>query len=318
MGPTASGKSDLALAFAHALAAQGQPSEIVSVDSAQIFRGMDIGTAKPDAATQALIPHHLIDIRDPAQIYSAAEFARDATQLIDDIRGRGALPLLVGGSMMYFRSLESGLSDLPRADSGIRKQISDRAAREGWPALHAELAQADPEAAARLHPNDSQRIQRALEVVQLSGRRISDLQDRARQAPRDRQYLKLALQPHSRAALHARIEQRLQLMFSAGFVDEVAALHARDDLGPHLPSIRSVGYRQVWDYLDGQGTLAEAQARALAATRQFAKRQVTWLRSEHDICELLGDPGAEQRSDVNFRPELLVNEALEYLKQWAP
>ena len=275
-GPTASGKTGLALALAERL-----PVEIISVDSALVYRGMDIGTAKPSAAERAAVPHHLIDIRDPTQTYSAADFVRDASQRVDEIRARGRLPLLVGGTMLYFRALWHGLDELPPADPATRRQLEARAAREGWPALHAELARVDPATAARLAPGDSQRIQRALEVWQLTGRPLSVLHTTksiaggAMPAPA---WPLFSLEPGDRAWLHARIAERFDQMLAAGLVDEVAALRARGDLTAELPAMRCVGYRQVWDTLDGRAPLATLRERGIAATRQLAKRQLTWLR----------------------------------------
>ncbi|MDO5288632.1 MAG: tRNA (adenosine(37)-N6)-dimethylallyltransferase MiaA [Pseudomonadota bacterium] len=276
-GPTASGKSAVALALAELA-----PVEIISVDSALVYRGMDIGTAKPTAAERAAVSHHLIDIRDPAQAYSAAEFARDAPPLIHAIRARGRLPVLVGGTMLYFKALLEGLSDMPAANPVVRQQLEARAAREGWPALHAELARIDPVTAARLAPADSQRIQRALEVWQLTGQPLSALQQSKKIAQNPFQSSAntlFSLEPVDRAWLHARIAQRFDAMLADGLVDEVAALRARGDLSPDLPSMRSVGYRQVWETLDGLHPQASLRERGVAATRQLAKRQLTWLRS---------------------------------------
>jgi tRNA dimethylallyltransferase len=272
-GPTASGKTAAALAIAAALAPR-RTVEIVSVDSALVYRGMDIGTAKPSAAERAAVPHHLIDIVDPAERYSAARFVADAGAAIAAIRKRGSVPLLVGGTMLYFKALFDGLDALPEADPAVRADIDARAQRTGWPALHAELAAIDPATAARLAPNDSQRIQRALEVHRVSGRPLS-----AWHSPPDGLTPPLiALEPNDRAWLHARIGERFAAMLDAGFVDEVRRLRARTDLHPNLPSMRAVGYRQAWSALEGDdlGTLA---ASASAATRQLAKRQLTWLRS---------------------------------------
>ncbi len=277
MGPTASGKSGLALRLAHHF-----PVEIISVDSAQVYRGMDIGTAKPDAAEQAEVPHHLIDILDPLEAYSAARFVDDAVRLMTEIRGRGRLPLLVGGTMLYFRALRFGLSDLPAADPAVRARIEAEARQDGWPALHQRLQRLDPQTAQRLHPNDQQRIQRALEIIELSGASASTAFAQPMRAAAVPTLLPLALNPPQRSVLHARIERRFEDMMRRGFLDEVRALHRRGDLGPELPSIRSVGYRQLWAYLESQCTLEDAVARAIAATRQFAKRQLTWLRSDPD------------------------------------
>lgn len=280
-GPTASGKSAASLAIA-----RRWPVEIVSVDSALVFRGMDIGTAKPTLDEQAVAPHHLIDITDPLQAYSAADFVRDATRLIGEIRSRGRTPLLVGGTMLYFKALMQGLDEMPRADAAVRLALEARAQASGWPALHAELAKVDPATAARLSPNDSQRIQRALEVFEVSGRPLSAFQTggAAHPGPLAASQL-LSLEPADRAWLHARIAQRFDVMLAGGFLDEVRRLRARGDLHPDLPSMRCVGYRQAWEALDAAGgTLSAAQAaelrdRGIFATRQLAKRQLTWLRS---------------------------------------
>lgn len=275
-GPTASGKSAVALALAERV-----PAEIISVDSALVYRGMDIGTAKPTPAERAAVPHHLIDIRDPATPYSAAEFVRDAQRLIADIRARGRLPVLVGGTMLYFKALFEGLDDLPPADAAVRRQIEEHAAQEGWPALHAELARVDPITAARLAPGDSQRIQRALEVWQLTGQPMSALHTTKSGAARAQQTgagSLFSLEPADRAWLHGRIAQRFDDMLAGGLVDEVTALRARGDLKPDMPSMRCVGYRQVWDTLDGRAPADTLRERGIAATRQLAKRQLTWLR----------------------------------------
>jgi tRNA dimethylallyltransferase len=270
-GPTASGKTSLALALA-----QHVPLEIISVDSALVFRGMDIGTAKPSAAELAAVPHHLIDILDPPEAYSAARFAADARRLIGEINARGRLALLVGGTMLYFKALVDGLDTLPEADAAVRAQLDARAAAEGWPALHAELARVDPATAARLAPLDAQRIQRALEVWQLTGRPLSA--HHGQRAVPGLPLRLVALEPASRAWLHERIAQRFDAMLAAGFIDEVRALRARGDLHPDLPSMRCVGYRQAWQALD-EGDLTPLRERGIAATRQLAKRQLTWLRS---------------------------------------
>jgi tRNA dimethylallyltransferase len=271
-GPTASGKSAAALAIARAW-----PVEIVSVDSAQVYRGMDIGTAKPSAAERAAVPHHLIDIVEPMQSYSAARFVADARTLIDAIAARGRHALLVGGTMLYFKALLDGLDEMPPSDAATRASIDVEAAARGWPALHAELARLDPATAARLAAGDAQRIQRALEVLRISGRPISSFQRGARGEAPDRMPL-IALEPLERAWLHARIAARFHEMLEAGLVDEVRALRARGDLHPRLPSMRCVGYRQAWEALDA-GDLAPLAERGIAATRQLAKRQITWLRS---------------------------------------
>jgi tRNA dimethylallyltransferase len=273
-GPTASGKSAAALALAEALAPRRRV-EIVSVDSAQVYRGMDIGTAKPSASERAAAPHHLIDIVEPSNRYSAARFVADATRLVAEIEGRGALPLLVGGTMLYFKALFEGIDAMPAADADVRADIEARARQAGWPALHAELAALDPTTAARLSINDGQRIQRALEVHRLSGRPLSSWHsERIRPEPPPL----IALEPRERAWLHARIETRFAAMLAAGFVDEVRSLRARGDLTADLPSMRAVGYRQAWAALDA-GDLSTLQATGSAATRQLAKRQLTWLRA---------------------------------------
>jgi tRNA dimethylallyltransferase len=275
MGPTASGKSALALALAERF-----DGEIVSVDSAQIYRGMDVGTAKPDAATRARIAHHLIDVIDPTEAYSAARFTRDALAAIATIRKRGRVPILAGGTMLYFKALAEGLSTLPGADPALRARLDARAAKEGWPALHAELARFDPQTAARLDPGDSQRIQRALEVWQLAGVPLSSLQGRREDAGEALEpTLRLALVPSDRARLHRAIAQRFEAMLSGGLVDELRALRQRYRLSPELPSMRCVGYRQAWAHLDGHIDAATLRERGIAATRQLAKRQFTWLRA---------------------------------------
>lgn len=298
-GPTASGKTAGALALAAVLGQQGQPVEVISVDSALVYRGMDIGTAKPTPDERAAVPHHLIDIRDPLQAYSAAEFVQDATRLIADIRARGALPLLVGGTMLYFKALFDGIDDMPPADPAVRARIEAQAAAEGWPALHAELARVDPVTAARLAPADSQRIQRALEVWQLSGQPLSSFHTTkkiAEIAPPASAGALFSLEPDDRAWLHDRIAQRFDAMLAAGFMDEVQALRERGDLHPDLPSMRCVGYRQAWESLDGTFPMDSLRERGIAATRQLAKRQITWLRSmpqRHTIaCDQPGAQGA--------------------------
>jgi tRNA dimethylallyltransferase len=286
MGPTASGKTDLACSLV-----QRFPLGLISVDSALVYRGFDIGSAKPDAATLARFPHRLIDIRDPTQPYSAAEFRGDALLAMHEISANGSTPLLVGGTGLYFRALQSGLSELPAADAGVRARIGQEARQSGWPALHARLREVDPAAAERIRPGDGQRIQRALEVIELSGRPLSAQRGgmRGRFAWR---VLKLALVPDDRAALHARIAARIAAMLAAGFIDEVRSLRARGDLHDDLPALRAVGYRQAWQHLEGRFDAAEFRDRAIFATRQLAKRQLTWLRSELDA--RLIDPLAAQ------------------------
>ncbi|BFI95829.1 MAG: tRNA (adenosine(37)-N6)-dimethylallyltransferase MiaA [Rhodanobacter sp.] len=277
MGPTASGKTALACALAERF-----PLGLVSVDSALVYRGLDIGSAKPDAATLARHPHALIDIRDPAQPYSAAEFRHDALAAMRAITAQGRVPLLVGGTGLYFRALQHGLSELPEADPAVRARLADEAADIGWPAMHARLARLDAVAAARIGPNDAQRLQRALEVIELSGRPLSELQNGARRDVFPWRLLKLALLPADRQPLHARIAQRFDAMLADGFLDELRALRGRGDLHVDLPAIRAVGYRQGWEYLDGLGDAAGFRDRAIFATRQLAKRQITWLRAELD------------------------------------
>ena len=282
LGPTGSGKSALALELGrhHRL-------EIISVDSAQVYRGLDIGSAKPTLDERAAVPHHLIDIRDPTQRYSAADFVRDAQAAIADVRARGRLPLLVGGTMLYAKALRDGLSNLPSADPSIRAALDADARRLGWPALHARLELLDPDTARRLAPNDAQRIQRALEVIEIAGMPMSALLSKP---VRDQPRLDLvALMPTDRAQLHRRLEQRFDEMLNRGFVDEVRSLWQRGDLDPDLPSMRSVGYRQAWGYLEGLATHAEFRAAAIAATRQLAKRQLTWLRSLAVDCRIEAD-----------------------------
>jgi tRNA dimethylallyltransferase len=277
MGPTASGKTDVAIRLCKRF-----PFEIVSVDSALVYRGMDIGTAKPDAETLRRVPHRLIDLRDPEESYSAGDFVRDARQAIAEIVAAGRIPLLVGGTMMYFRALTQGIAELPSASADIRDEIDGEAAEVGWPAMHDKLAIIDPTAAARIEPNDRQRIQRALEVFRVSGRPLSEWHEAAsrKEASEDAQFLKLALIVEPRSLLHERIERRLDRMLDAGFLDELRGLMQRPELGRNSPAMRSVGYRQFWEYLAGECPFPDARNRALAATRQLAKRQITWLRSE--------------------------------------
>lgn len=284
MGPTASGKTDLAIELSKAL-----PCELISVDSALVYRGMDIGTAKPSQAILAQHPHSLVDILDPAQAYSAAEFRRDALAAMAQITARGNIPLLVGGTMLYFKALLDGLAEMPSADPAIRQALEALAAREGLGALHAQLAEIDPVSAARIHPNDPQRLVRALEVYHASGMSMTALREQqmaqssetgasgAAQLPYT--VASLAIAPQDRAVLHGRIARRFDAMLEEGFVDEVKRLRARGDLHPGLPSMRAVGYRQVWDYLDGTLSSDQMRERGIIATRQLAKRQFTWLRS---------------------------------------
>ncbi len=290
-GPTGAGKSD----WAERLAAAA-PVEIVSVDSALVYRGLDIGSAKPSPALRQRIPHHLIDICDPADNYSAGRFVADATAAIESIQGRARVPLLVGGTMLYLRALLHGLAPLPEASPRLRCEIDERAARVGWPALHAELARLDPQAAVRINSADPQRIQRALEVCYATGRPISELQ-RATVSPLARHRVRAwALAPANRAVLHARIEQRFHRMMEAGFLDEVRVLRRRGDLSERHSSMRAVGYRQLWAHLDGECDLAEATQRGISATRQLAKRQLTWMRSERSLNCLDPDAPMSQAS----------------------
>jgi len=281
VGPTASGKTAAALALADALQAQGG-AEIISMDSALVYRGMDIGTAKPTTAEQARVPHHLIDILDPLQSYSAADFARDATRLIGEIRARGRLPLIVGGTLLYFKALTEGLSDMPPSDPQVRANIQAQAATQGWPALHAQLQTIDPLTAARLAPADSQRIGRALEVWTLTGRPLSAFHGSAKPVAPRWHIPVISLEPQDRAWLHQRIAQRFEAMIAGGFLDEVRALRARGDLHPDLPAMRCVGYRQAWQGLDEGWGETEIRERGIFATRQLAKRQLTWLRGIPD------------------------------------
>lgn len=274
MGPTASGKTALAIELVQRL-----PLEIISVDSAQIYKTMDIGTGKPDAKTLTLAPHRLIDFLDPLENYSAARFCEDARREMADIRGSGKVPLLVGGTMLYFKALRDGLASMPAADERVRADILNQASTEGWAAIHAELAAVDPIAASRIHPNDPQRLQRALEVFRVSGRSLSDWQ--AMQSPLPDSgdaFVFLSIQPVDRSVLHQRIERRFRQMLEDGLVGEVEALYARGDLGPGLPSVRSVGYRQVWQYLSQEIGFDGMVEKGIIATRQLAKRQITWLR----------------------------------------
>lgn len=284
MGPTASGKSALAETLARQL-----DGEIISVDSSLVYRGMDIGTAKPSPALRAEIPHHLIDILDPSQPFSAGQFRRQALFLIEAIHRRGRLPILAGGTMLYFHALLRGLATLPAADPQIRAQLDAEAARVGWPGLHASLARIDPEAAGRIHPNDAQRIQRALEVQRLTGQPLSWWWAQEQNSSLPFRARKIAIAPKHREDLHRRIESRFRSMLEAGLIEEVERLRSRGDLDPRLPSLRSVGYRQVWDYLEGEFDYAAMVEKALAATRQLAKRQFTWLRRESGVSWY--DPG---------------------------
>lgn len=307
MGPTASGKTGVAIALSQRL-----PIDLISVDSTQVYRGLDIGAAKPTSDELALAPHQLIDIRDPADVYSVADFLADARAAIAASHARRRIPLLVGGTMMYFNALLHGLADLPSADPALRAELEARAQREGWPALHKELAAVDPETAAELHPNHSQRIMRALEVYYLSGESMSALRRRQVQQPLDQEFdlVQLALWPQDRALLHQRIQRRFFEMLNQGFEEEVRILRDRGDLSADLPAIRAVGYRQMWDYLAGHITRDEMVEKALAATRQLAKRQLTWLRKWPKLQRLCIDspPGHERKIDE------IAGEALNYLE----
>jgi tRNA dimethylallyltransferase len=278
MGPTASGKTDLALRLAARL-----PCDIISVDSGMVYRGMDIGTAKPPPETLARAPHRLIDIRDPAEAYSAAQFRLDALREMEQIARRGRIPLLVGGTLLYFRALEQGLADLPGADPVLRARLTAEAGQHGWAALHARLARLDPVSAARIHPNDAQRIQRALEVCELRGSPMSELHRAASRAALPYQIQKIALAPVRRAALHERIAARFHDMLRRGLIEEVKNLKQRRDLSLDTPALRAVGYRQVWRHLQGEFDCEEMAKRAIIATRQLAKRQLTWLRAEPGV-----------------------------------
>jgi tRNA dimethylallyltransferase len=280
MGPTATGKTEVAIELC-----KQYPLDIVSVDSALVYRYMDIGTAKPDQETLRRTPHRLVNIRDPEQAYSAGEFVRDAEAAMRAIFAAGRVPLLVGGTMMYYRSLIDGIAKLPPGDAAIRDRLDAQAEQDGWPAMHARLGEVDPTAARRIRPTDSQRIQRALEVYEISGRSLTDWHESTPKQSVDTgiSFLKVALDVPDRKLLHARIEQRLDLMFNNGFVDEVVALRQRAGLTREMPSMRSVGYRQVWAHLEQEYSLDESRYRALVATRQLAKRQFTWLRSEANL-----------------------------------
>jgi len=275
MGPTASGKTGLAVELC-----QRFPMQIISVDSALVYRGMDIGTAKPDAEILKQAPHRLIDIRDPSERYSAADFRQDALKEMESITAAGKIPLLVGGTMLYFRALEYGLSELPAADPVVRERLEAQATEIGWAAMHEILRQKDPQAASRIHPNDPQRIQRALEVIEISGQSMSELQAQNTGDALEYRLHKIIISPEPRSVLHERIEQRFDLMMQQGFMDEMKTLHSRSDLNADLPSMRAVGYRQAWEWLEGSCTSEQMRDKAIAATRQLAKRQLTWLRRE--------------------------------------
>lgn len=303
MGPTAAGKTELALRLADAL-----PADIVSVDSALVYRGMDIGTAKPTPDLRRRYPHRIVDVVEPEEAYSAARFAVDARREIDAIHAAGRIPLLVGGTFLYYRALEQGLTALPSADDEVRDALSREAAEKGWPALHRRLAEQDPKVAAAIHPNDAQRIQRALEVIALSGRGPSYWHERAGVSTNPWRIYRIALAPERREILHARIEQRFQSMMEAGFLDEVASLRARPGIKADLPSMRAVGYRQLWRYFEGECDLNEAVYRGIVATRQLAKRQMTWLRGQSVLTYLHETSASESlkalqaMADAGIRP----------------
>ena len=304
LGPTASGKTAAALALA-----ARRPIEIVSIDSALVYRDMDIGTAKPTRDERASVPHHLIDIIDPADAYSAAEFRADALRLIGEIAARGRTPLLAGGTMLYYKALTQGLNDLPTADADVRATLDADAARDGWPALHARLATVDPQTAARLAPNDSQRIQRALEIFMLTGQPMSTLLAAPRTQHVDAPYrfVPIALEPSDRAVLHARIAARFDAMLARGFIDEVRRLRSRGDLDLSMPSMRCVGYRQAWEYLDGATRYDEMRDKGIFATRQLCKRQLTWLRAmpERVVVDCCAEDATEQALEALVRsPEV--------------
>jgi tRNA dimethylallyltransferase len=301
-GPTGTGKSDFALRLAREF-----PLELISVDSAQVYRGLDIGSAKPDEATRAAVPHHLIDLVGPEESYSAGQFVRDAGRAIEDIESRGRIPLLVGGTMLYLRALTGGIAELPESSVAVRARIDADAARLGWAALHARLAAVDPAAAARIHPNDAQRIQRALEVHEIGGRPISEMQSVQPRERVARDFVVTALIPADRARLHATLDARFDAMMAAGLLEEVRRLHERGDLTDAKPAIRAVGYRQLWAYLSGLYPLETAVSRGQAATRQLAKRQMTWLRSMPNIQSF--DP-YDAQSFVGVRASLIAASCL--------
>lgn len=302
MGPTAAGKTDLAVTLVEHL-----PMDIISVDSVMVYRGMDIGSAKPDSETLTRAPHRLIDIRDPAEAYSAAQFREDALREMAEISGEGHIPLLVGGTMLYFRALLSGLSSLPSADAEIRTRLEAEAEVEGWASLHRRLADVDAAAAARIHPNDPQRIQRALEVYELTGVPLSELQQQQQvDQPLPYRIIKLAVAPAERSVLHQRIAQRFEQMLGEGLVEEVESLRQRGDLHLDLPALRAVGYRQVWEFLDGDIDYTEMVERGVIATRQLAKRQFTWLRSEPSLTLLDSLDGRLRDKALKYLDEALM------------
>ena len=307
MGPTASGKTDLAIALQEHF-----PVELINVDSAQVYRHLDIGSAKPDRATLEKAPHHLIDIRDPVDPYSAADFLKDATRVMAEITARGNIPLLVGGTMLYFKVLLEGLAELPQANQAIRDELQERANKSGWPSLYEELKRVDPNTAGRLHPNHSQRIQRALEVYLITGSPLSELQSLSKGQGIEDEYqvIQLALVCNNRSLLHERIAQRFHLMMELGLESEVKALYRRGDLTAASTAMRSAGYRQLWDYCDGQLTLDEAIEKGIIATRQLAKRQITWLRNWPSAHEIQVDNGEQYHSCIN-----ISNQSLKILRE---
>lgn len=316
MGPTATGKTDLAVALRDHL-----PVELISVDSALVYRGLDIGSAKPEPELLARVPHRLIDIRDPVESYSAADFAHDARREIQDITASGRIPLLVGGTMLYFKALLDGLADSPPADAAIRQEIENEAAEKGWPFLHEQLALIDPETATRLHPNHSQRIQRALEVYRATGKTLSAFQREQKvkgsvlgPIEEDYQLTQIALIPEDRLVLHQRIEQRFNAMLGQGFEAEVTKLYQRGDLQPDLPAMRAVGYRQMWQYLSGELTYTEMVSQGIVATRQLAKRQLTWLRKWPGLHEIQVAYSAGKSADKDEIFEKTVTNCLKMLK----
>ncbi len=307
MGPTAAGKTDLAVELVETM-----NMEIISVDSALVYRGMNIGTAKPSAETLEKAPHHLIDIKDPVEAYSAAEFAEDAARLIREILDRGKVPLLCGGTMLYYRAITEGLSSLPSADEAIRQKLLQQAEETGWQVMHQRLQEIDPKAAQRIHPNDPQRIQRALEVYEITGMSMSDWQEQHKPEGLPYEFIKVAISPEDRSVLHQRIEARFDLMLKQGFIDEVTTLRNRGDLDLDKPSMRCVGYRQIWEYLDGKHELEEARLRGIYATRQLAKRQLTWLRSITDLNWF--DPEKSSKMQKSLNPMRFLGDIFE--KPW--
>jgi tRNA dimethylallyltransferase len=299
LGPTATGKTDLAMRLADAL-----PVDLISVDSAMVYRGLDIGSAKPDPITLQQFPHRLIDILDPAEAYSAGQFCRDALAEMAEINSRGRIPLLVGGTMLYFNALQNGMAELPDADPVIRERLDAEAATLGWQALHQRLAEIDPGSAARIHPNDPQRIQRALEVYEISGKTLSELYAEQEQQPFPYRLLKIALMPPDRVGLRGTIAERFDSMLVSGLVEEVRGLYQRGDLSPDLPAIRAVGYRQVWSYLAGDYDYPEMREKAITATAQLAKRQMTWLRKEPE-CNFIVPEAVEPRNLLKNLESLL-------------